>query len=296
MSLGSNLFAGFEAVDIQIHGHNIHAVVGGSGPPLLLLHGYPQTHAMWHKVAPQLSERFTVVAADLTGYGDSGKPESDANHTPYSKRSMGNDMLALMNHLGHDSFRVVGHDRGGRVAHRMAVDHSQSVERLVVIDIAPTREMYANTTDAFARAYWHWFFLILPAPVPENMILADSDAFWRYKCIERVNQNVFDDNALEQYLRAFRNPDTVHAACEDYRAAAGIDIQHDNEDDAQGRKVICPLLVLWGEDGVIESCFEPLKLWASRATKVEGKSLPGGHYLAEQHPELVLAELEQFLN
>jgi len=290
------MFAGFKSIDTDVNGHNIHAVVGGSGPPLLLLHGYPQTHVMWHQVAPQLAQHYTVVAADLTGYGDSGKPVTDQFHTPYTKRAMGNDMLALMQHLGFSKFSVVGHDRGGRVAHRMAVDHRDNIERLVVIDIAPTREMYANTSDAFARAYWHWYFLILPAPVPENMILADTDAFMRYKCVDRVQQNVFTYEAFEHYLKAFRDPKTVHAACEDYRAAATTDIEHDNQDDEHGRQVSCPMLVLWGEDGVIESCFDPIKLWSMRATHVEGKALPGGHYLAEQHPQLVLAELQQFLS
>lgn len=294
MNTPARFFPGFKTVEVDVDGHTIHAVVGGSGPALLLLHGYPQTHVMWHKVASRLAQHFTVIAADLTGYGDSGKPITDEHHTPYSKRAMGNDMLALMRHLGFSSFSIVGHDRGGRVAHRMAVDHHQHVERLVVIDIAPTREMYANTGDAFARAYWHWFFLILPSPVPENMILADTDAFLRFKCIERVGENVFDDEALEHYLNAFRNPETVHAACEDYRAAANIDIEHDDEDDKHGRKVVCPLLVLWGKDGVIESCFEPLGLWGKRASNVQGKAIAGGHYLAEQHPELVLAELGEF--
>jgi len=278
-----------------VHGHNMHAVVGGSGPALLLLHGYPQTHVMWHLVASKLAERFTVVAADLTGYGASGKPDTDANHTPYSKRAMANDLLELMQQLGFSTFSVVGHDRGGRVAHRMAVDHDNNIEKLVVIDIAPTREMYANTTDAFARAYWHWFYLIQPAPFPENMILADTDAYLLHKCIDSPDTNVFTEAALQEYLKAFRDPETVHASCEDYRAAATIDIEHDNNDDKHGRRITCPLLVLWGQDGVIESCFDALALWGKRATQVEGKPLPGGHYLAEQHPELVLNELFLFL-
>ncbi len=295
MSDTAGFFPGFKQLDIPIHGHNMHAVVGGSGPPLLLLHGYPQTHVMWHLVAPTLAEHFTVVAADLTGYGASGKPATDANHTPYSKRAMGNDMFALMQHFGFSSFSIVGHDRGGRVAHRMAVDHSANIEKLVVIDIAPTREMYANTTDAFARAYWHWFYLIQPAPFPENMILADTDAYLLHKCVDSLNTNVFTEAALQAYLQAFRDPQNVHASCEDYRAAATIDIEHDDNDDKNGRQISCPLLVLWGQDGVIESCFDALDLWRKRATQVQGKSLPGGHYLAEQHPELVLKELVQFL-
>ena len=295
MSEVTAFFPGFKVIDTQIHGHNMHAVVGGTGPALLLLHGYPQTHVMWHLVATQLAQSFTVVAADLTGYGASGKPVTDASHTPYSKRAMGNDLLALMNHLGFTSFRIVGHDRGGRVAHRMAVDHNEKIDKLVVLDIAPTREMYANTTDKFARAYWHWFFLIQPSPFPENMILADTDAYLLHKCVDSLNINVFSEAALQQYLNAFRNSKTVHASCEDYRAAATIDIEHDNEDDKQGRMVTCPMLVLWGQDGVIESCFDALALWRKRAVRVEGKSLPGGHYLAEQHPQLLLQELMRFL-
>lgn len=291
----ATFFPGFKQIDMLVHGHNMHAVIGGSGPALLLLHGYPQTHVMWHLIASELAERFTVVAADLTGYGASGKPATDANHTPYSKRAMGNDLLELMQQLGFSSFSIVGHDRGGRVAHRMAVDHDENIEKLVVIDIAPTREMYANTTDAFARAYWHWFYLIQPAPFPEKMILADTDAYLLHKCVDSLDTNVFTEAALQEYLKAFRNPETVHASCEDYRAAATIDIEHDNHDDKLGRQISCPLLVLWGQDGVIESCFDALELWGKRATHVEGNSLPGGHYLAEQNPELVLTELFRFL-
>jgi len=295
MSSVATFFPGFKELNTVVHGHNMHAVVGGAGPALLLLHGYPQTHVMWHLVASELAQHFTVVAADLTGYGASGKPVTDAMHTPYSKRAMGNDLFALMQHLGFSNFSVVGHDRGGRVAHRMAVDHSEHIEKLVVIDIAPTREMYANTTDAFARAYWHWFFLIQPAPFPENMIMANTDAFLLHKCVESLNTNVFSDAALQAYLEAFRNPDTVHASCEDYRAAASIDIEHDNDDDKHARQVTCPMLVLWGQDGVIESCFDALALWRKRAHQVVGKPLPGGHYLAEQHPQAVLGELFKFL-
>jgi len=295
MSEASPFFPGFKQINTTVNGHNMHAVIGGAGPALLLLHGYPQTHVMWHLVAQQLAEHFTVVAADLTGYGASGKPPSDARHTPYSKRAMGHDLLLLMQHLGYSSFSLVGHDRGGRVAHRMAVDHSEQVEKLVVIDIAPTREMYANTSDAFARAYWHWYYLIQPAPFPENMILGDTDAYLLHKCVDSLKNNVFSDAALQEYLKAFRNPDTVHASCEDYRAAATIDIEHDDDDDKHGRKIVCPLLVLWGKDGVIEACFDALALWRKRAVKAEGKSLPGGHYLAEQHPQLVVDELLGFL-
>ncbi len=289
------MFENFKSVDLSVGNHSIHGVHAGSGPVLLLLHGYPQTHVMWHKVAPGLAKHFTVVALDLTGYGRSGKPPSDASHTPYSKRAMANDIVNAMQQLGHERFHVAGHDRGGRVAHRMAMDFPSVVRRLAVLDIAPTREMYANTTDAFARAYWHWFFLIQTAPLPENMILADTDAFMYAKCdYAELGPAVFSDEAWQAYLEAFRQSDVVQASCEDYRAAASIDIEHDNEDDNFGRQIACPMLVLWGLNGVIEKCFDPMALWKTRAINVRGEALPGGHYLAEELPELVEQKLAAF--
>jgi len=291
------MFTGFKSVSVSVGDYNITGVTGGQGPALLLLHGYPQTHVMWHKVAPALATRFTLVIPDLTGYGNSGKPVTDATHTPYSKRAMGNDMLSVMQQLGHDSFYLAGHDRGGRVAHRLTVDHSEHVRRVAVLDIAPTREMYAQVSDEFARAYWHWYFLIQPAPFPERMIMADTDAYLEHKCgLSGNGLDIFDTEALECYRAAFRNPDTVHAACEDYRAAASIDIEHDDADDALGRRIDCPLLVLWGEAGVIERCFDPLALWRLRAGNVRGTALPGGHYLAEQHPSHVVEQLLTFFS
>jgi len=291
------MFSGCRNFNINVGDYNIVGVTGGHGPALLLLHGYPQTHVMWHKVAPMLMQHHTIIAADLTGYGHSGKPESDDQHRPYSKRSMASDMLQVMTQLGHTQFYVAGHDRGGRVAHRLSVDHPEHVRKLAVLDIAPTREMYANVSDEFARAYWHWYFLIQPAPFPERMILADTDAYLQHKCgLGGTNIDVFDDAALECYRVAFRNPDTVHAACEDYRAAASIDIEHDNDDDKLDRNVKCPMLVLWGEDGVIERCFAPLSLWRQRAKDVSGHAIPGGHYMAEQYPQRVADELVQFFS
>ena len=288
------LFEGFRMLDVATSGTTIRLRTGGSGPPLLLLHGYPQTHALWHKVAPRLARRFTVVAADLRGYGDSGKPETTEDHTPYSKRAVAQDMAEVMTALGHDRFFVCGHDRGGRVAHRLALDHAERVTKLAVLDIAPTREMYRDTTQAFARAYWHWFFLITPAPFPERMIGADPDAYWLKKCGSgSAGLTPFAPAALEHYLRCFRDPATIHASCEDYRAAAAIDIAHDDAD--AGRKLSAPLLVLWGRNGVIEKCFDALDLWRERASDVRGHALPGGHYLAEELPDLVAHELEQFL-
>jgi haloacetate dehalogenase len=290
---GVGLFPGFRVLDIPTSGTTIRLRTGGSGPPLLLLHGYPQTHALWHKVAPRLARRFTVVAADLRGYGDSGKPETTADHAPYSKRAMAQDMAEVMTALGHECFFVCGHDRGARVSHRLALDHAERVRRLAVLDIAPTREMYAGTTDLFARLYWHWFFLITPAPFPERMIGADADAYWLKKCGSgSAGLSAFSAEALAEYLRCFRDPAAIHASCEDYRAAATIDIAHDDADG--GKKVECPLLVLWGQNGVIERCFDALALWRQRASDVRGHALPGGHYLAEECPDLVAEELERF--
>ena len=285
------MFAGFERFDIEGDGARIHGVTGGSGPPLLLLHGNPQTHAMWCKVAPALAARFTVVAAALRGYGRSSKPPSSEDHAPYSKRAMAADMVRVMQQLGHDRFMVGAHDRGARVAHRLALDWPDRITRMVLLDIAPTREMYAGTTEAFARAYWHWFFMIQPAPLPEQMMAADPEAFWKWRCSRPPKGlEIFAPEALADYLAAFSDPATIHATCEDYRAAAGIDLRHDDEDE--GRKVTCPLLVLWGLEGAVEKCFDVLALWRQRAEDVRGEGLPGGHYLAEELPDEVA---ERFL-
>ncbi len=287
------MFDNFSTFRITTGGAEIAGVTGGSGPPLLLLHGFPQTHVMWHKIAPTLAQDFTVVAADLRGYGASSKPASDGDHTPHSKREMARDMVQVMSELGHDQFFLCGHDRGGRVAHRLAADHADRVRKLAVLDIAPTREMYRNTTEDFAHAYWHWFWLTLPAPLPERMIEADPDAFLTYKCGHGfAGLAPFSKAAWQVYLAAIRDPATVHAMCEDYRAAATIDMIHDDADE--GRKLDMPLLALWGVHGVIERCFDCLALWRMRAADVRGYALPGGHYLAEECPELVQTELKSF--
>jgi haloacetate dehalogenase len=291
-----SLFPGFETRDIDVEGVRIHAVLGPrrQAPAVLLLHGYPQTHAMWHKVAPRLSGRYNVVATDLRGYGDSGKPATDAGHMPYSKRVMAADQVAVMRSLGHDRFLVVGHDRGARVGHRMAVDHAGAVAKLAVLDIAPTLAMYENTTEAFARAYWHWFFLILPAPIPEKMIGADPIFLLRASMSRgAAGMKPFTPEAWAEYERC-RTPEMIHASCEDYRAAAGIDLVHDRADREAGRKVRCPLLALWGEHGVIQACFKPMDEWRRVAEDVRGRALPAGHYLAEEIPDLVTEELERF--
>jgi haloacetate dehalogenase len=249
---------------------------------------------MWHKVAPRLAARFNVVCADLRGYGDSSKPQAAGDHAAYAKRAMAADQVALMRSLGHERFFLAGHDRGGRVAHRLAVDHPEAVERIAVLDIAPTLAMYEQTTEAFARAYWHWFFLILPAPVPEKMIGADPLFLLRAKMGSgSAGLAPFAPEAWAEYERCF-TPDMIHASCEDYRAAAAIDLEHDRADRAAGRRVRAPLLVLWGGNGVIERCFKPLDEWRRVADDVRGSALPAGHYLAEEVPDLVFKELEAF--
>ena len=290
-----SLFPGFRDERFALDGVEIHAVVGPArdGPALLLLHGYPQTHAIWHKMAPRLAQRFNVVAADLRGYGDSGKPATTADHAPYSKRVMAADQVALMRRLGHERFLLVGHDRGGRVAHRMAMDHSERVSKLAVLDIAPTLAMYEQTTEAFARAYWHWFFLILPAPVPERMSGNDPGVLHAKMGSGSAGMKPFTPEAWAEYERCF-TPAMVHASCEDYRAAAAIDLEHDRSDREAGRKVRSPLLALWGAHGVVERCFKPLDEWRRVADDVRGRSLPAGHYLPEEVPELVIDELENF--
>jgi haloacetate dehalogenase len=269
---------------------------GGSGPPLLLLHGHPQTQAMWHRVVAPLAERFTVVAMDLRGYGDSSAPVHTPDHAAMSKRAMATDAVAAMRHFGFERFRVLAHDRGARVAHRLAVDHGERIERLVLLDIAPTLAMYEQTTMAFATAYFHWFFMIQPAPLPERMISADSDDYLRRMMGGRhAGLAAFAPRALAEYLRCARNPDTVHAMCEDYRAAASIDLDHDRADREAGIRVACPLLVLWGAHGVIQRCFDPLAEWRRVAADVRGHALPCGHYIAEEAPEALLEAALPFL-
>lgn len=277
-------------------GQHVHTLVGGTGTALLLLHGHPQTSAIWHKVAPVLAQHFTLVLADLRGYGDSAKPDGDAEHLRYSKRTMAADMLAVMAHLGHARFAVLAHDRGARVAHRLAADQPEAVSRMVLLDIAPTLAMYEQTSNAFARAYWHWFFLIQPAPLPERLIEADPAAYVRDVMGRRsAGLAPFDLRALAEYVRCLALPGTAHGICEDYRAAAGIDLVHDRADRDAGRQLAMPLLALWGEQGVVHQCFEPLKEWQRVATDVRGHALPCGHYIAEEAPDALLEAALPFL-
>ena len=292
----SDLFPGFRASLVRANGVDINAVVGPpcQGPALLLLHGYPQTHAIWHKIAPGLAQRFNVVASDLRGYGDSGKPPGSPEHTSYSKREMAKDQVELMAALGHERFFLAGHDRGGRVAHRLAADHPGRVAKVAVLDIAPTLAMYEKTDETFARAYWHWFFLILPAHLPEKMIGADPALFLRRKMGEgAAGMKPFAPEAWAEYQRCFTSG-AIHASCEDYRAAATIDLVHDRADRDAGRRVSAPLLALWGAHGIIERCFAPLDEWRRVADDVRGFALPAGHYLPEEVPNLVAGELERF--
>lgn len=292
------LFPGFEQRSIEVDdGLRIAATIGGFGPPLLLLHGHPQTRAIWHRVAPALAQHRTVVAADLRGYGDSSKPAGAADHGNYAKRVMAHDQLVLMRSLGFDRFDVLAHDRGARVAHRLALDHPEAVDRLVVLDIAPTLAMYEQTTQAFARAYWHWFFLIQPAPLPERLIEADPAAYIRDVMGRRsAGLAPFDPRALAEYRRCIALPGTAHGLCEDYRAAAGIDLDHDRADRDAGQLLQTPLLVLWGAEGVVHRCFRPLDEWRRVARDVEGEALACGHYIAEEAPEALLARVLPFLS
>jgi len=287
------LFPGFDVRRLRASGAEIHAVVGGSGPPLLLLHGFPQTHATWHRIAPRLAERFTVVATDLRGYGDSEKPASDDRHAPYSKRAMAQDQVEVMRALGFERFQVAGHDRGGRVAHRMARDHRSRVTRLAVLDISPTKKMYEATDQRFATLYYHWFFLIQPHDLPERLIGADPDYYLARKLGGWGTRELpFSPEALAEYRRCFRDPAAIRAICEDYRAAASIDLEHDRADFDD--KLACPVLVLWGANGVVHRCFQPVDDWREVAVDVRGEALPAGHYLPEEVPDATCDRLLSF--
>ena len=289
--------ANFPIAKVQGPAGLLHTRKGGSGPPLLLLHGHPQTHAMWHLVAPALAKHFTVVMMDLRGYGDSVRPVTDAEHAAYSKRAMALDAVAVMQHYGFERFGVLAHDRGARVAHRLAVDHPSCVTRLMLLDIAPTLAMYENTTQAFAAAYWHWFFLIQPQPLPEALIESDPVRYIRSVMGRRhAGLAAFASDAMAEYERCVQISGTAHAICEDYRASASIDLTHDRVDVAEERKLLQPLYVFWGEYGAVGQCFDVLALWRDRAMQVSGKSLPCGHYMAEEAPELLIPQALNFFN
>jgi haloacetate dehalogenase len=291
-------FEGFEAREFAVNGTTIFARTGGNpgGPPLLLLHGFPQTHAIWHRMAQHLAPRYFLVMADLRGYGDSGKPATLPDHAQASKREMARDMVEAMATLGHDSFFLAGHDRGARVAHRLAVDHPARVRRMALLDIAPTLDMYEGTTQAFARAYYHWFHLIQPAPLPETMIGANCRQYLHMKMgAGGKGLGFMEPQALAEYERCFCRAETIHAACEDYRASAGIDLDHDRDSRARGAKIQCDTLVLWGDRGIIGRMFDPMALWRAQcAAQVQGRATPSGHYIPEELPQETAQAFAEF--
>ena len=287
------MFDGFALDMIDIGDVTLRVRHGGSGPPLLLLHGHPQTHVMWHRVAPALATRFTIVAPDLLGYGRSSKPPTTDDHLPYSKRTMALDQVALMRHLGFDRFNVAGHDRGGRVAYRLALDHAELVARLAVLDIIPTGEAFRRTNMAFGLGYWHWFFLAQPAPLPEDLIGANPDAY--YFRDRAQAETLFAPQALADYLECVHDPATIHAMCEDYRAGATIDFQLDEADRGQ-RRVACPVLALWSKRGALDKWYDVPAIWRDWADDVRGRAIDSGHYLAEEAPEETVRELLAFFD
>jgi haloacetate dehalogenase len=283
-------FPGFERHRIRTSGASIQLVTGGRGPAVLMLHGYPETHACWHRVAPALARDHAVVCADLRGYGGSSKPRALADHSTYSKRGMALDLVEVMERLGHRRFHVVGHDRGARVGHRLALDHGERVLSLTVLDVSPTLRMYEGTTEEFARAYFHWFFLVQPAPLPERL-LSGRAREWVLARLGRGRAGLgpFPAAVRLEYVRAFQDPRTVHATCEDYRASASIDLVHDRAD--RRRKLEMPLLALWGREGTVAACFDPLADWQKVARDVTGRALDCGHFIPEERPRELLREL-----
>jgi haloacetate dehalogenase len=284
------MFEGFELLTIDTGEANIFVRYAGSGPPLLLLHGHPQTHVMWHKIAPHLVRDFTVVTPDLRGYGDSSKPPTTPNHEPYSKRAVARDHIAVMQHLGFERFGVVGHDRGAYGAYRLALDHPQCVDRLAVLDIIPAGEAWRRANQRFMLAWWHWAFLAQPAPLAENLLTPNPEAYYF-----RHNRDKFAPEALAAYLRAIHDPDTIHAMCEDYRANATYDFELDEADRRAGLKIQCPVLVLWARQADLEELYgDPLAIWREWANEVQGTALDSGHYMAEEAPEATYAALHAF--
>ena len=294
--MNASFFPGFDLRHVDVSDGALRVRIGGEGPPLLLLHGNPQTHAMWHEVAPILARRFTVICPDLRGYGGSHKPPATPDHAPYAKTAMARDMAELMTALGYERFRVGSHDRGARVAHRLAIDHPDRVEALAVLDIVPTLEHFERTDMAFALGYYHWFWFAQPHPFPENVITAAPEPWWHsHTSREPKPPGFFAPAALADYLAAARDPAAIRGMCEDYRAAATIDLEHDRASRDAGRKVQCPLLVLWGAKGKIGTWYEPLDIWrAYCSAEVTGGPVEAGHYLAEEAPDEVLAAFDRF--
>jgi haloacetate dehalogenase len=297
-----DFFKDFKTEEIKTSGATIHTVSGGNrnGPPLLLLHGIPETHVLWRKVAPALAQDYFLVMTDLRGYGDSGKPPGGGDHFAYSKRAMAQDQVEVMKHLGFEKFALVGHDRGGRAAHRLALDHPEVLTKLVILDIVPTYLLYQNINQEFATIFYHWFLLVQPPPFPETMVANSAEYFLKCTLLWLGGSKLTDPlpdwispAVFQEYLRTFRSPETIHAICEDYRAAASIDLAHDKAD--LDKKIQCPLLVLWSEKGPFHRLYNVLQTWRDRAVRAEGKAMPTGHFLPEQMPEELTQELKAYL-
>jgi haloacetate dehalogenase len=293
-----DFFPGFEHHTLDVTGARINLRRGGKGPPLLLLHGYPETHIMWRGISERLSKDFTLILPDLRGYGDSSKPEGDDKHLMYSKREMAFDQVEVMAKLGYDSFDVAAHDRGARVAHRMALDHPGKVNRLALLDIIPTREFYLDVDKLAATAYYHWFFLIQKRDLPERLIGGDPRYFFT-KFFDSAAagrpDEIFGEDALEEYIRCFSDVESIHATCEDYRAGASIDLKHDSAD--LNKKISCPTFILWGERGLVGLRYDVMKIWRDRAADVTGQSIEGvGHFLAEEAPSATADALSTFFS
>ena len=292
----SRFLKGFDVQSADCDGINIHYAKAGSGPAILLLHGHPQTHIVWRKIAPELvAAGYQVIAPDLRGYGKSDKPKSDASHAAYAKRAMAQDMLCLMQKLGHRHFAVIGHDRGGRVAHRLALDHPEAISHIIVLDIAPTLTMYERTNQEFASKYFWWFFLIQPADFPETMIGQDPDYFLRRHIAGQIAlEGAVDEVVIAEYLKSYQKPETIHAICEDYRASASIDLDHDREDFS--KRITAPLLALWGAQSVVGALYDVRATWQEKANCVTGGALPCGHAIPEEVPDLLLDRVLRFLS
>ncbi|MDX6281986.1 MAG: haloacetate dehalogenase [Kribbellaceae bacterium] len=291
------MFEGFDSFEITTSGTTIRGRTGGGGPPVLLLHGIPETHLMWHRVAPGLAERFTVVATDLRGFGDSGKPPTDHDHAPYGMRSLAQDQLEVMNALGHESFAVAGHDRGARCGYRLALDHPEAVTKLAVLDVVPTCDVFDRADKRFSLGYWVWSFLAAPEPVPETLVAGAPDVFVNHM-LDGWSElaDAFPAEVRAEYIAKFRDPATVHAICEEYRAAATLDHEQDAADRRWGRRIKCPVLALWDPGGAVGTWYEPLEVWRGWADDVSGGPVAAGHFMAEEAPVETTKRLLEFLS